>query len=180
MEAAGFLLSNFFIAIPILICRSCIWLCDFMFYNTCILFFDLFLWKVLGLNFFYYKVMIFFKIFFGLFLEFETDQASRPLAPPCPPNVARKDKEWMKVGSKWKCKISTCIITYYAKWLFTKHLKEVHGLVTEKVELERPLTSKGGPWHHDHAQMNIRILKNAMAMQRRNDQKVANCAHAKA
>jgi hypothetical protein len=30
------------------ICRSHIWLCDFMFCNTCILFFELFLCKVLG------------------------------------------------------------------------------------------------------------------------------------
>jgi len=42
--------------------------------------------------------MIFLKIFFGLGPKFETDQASQPPAPPCPPNLARKDKEWTKVG----------------------------------------------------------------------------------
>jgi hypothetical protein len=37
-----------------------------------------------------------------------------------------------------------------------------------------------GPRHQDHAKMNARILGNAMAMQRRNDQKVASHARAKA
>jgi len=71
-----------------------------MFCNTCILFFELFMCKVLGLGFFYYKVMIFFFIFLGLGPELETDQASQSLAPLCPPNMARKDKKWMKVESK--------------------------------------------------------------------------------
>jgi hypothetical protein len=65
-------------------------------------------------------------------LKFETNRASQPSAPPCPPNMARKNKEWTQVGSKWKCKVGTCIITYCAKWLLTKHLKEVHGVVAEK------------------------------------------------
>jgi hypothetical protein len=64
--------------------------------------------------------------------------------------------------------------------LFTKHLKEMHGLVAEKSKLGRPSTSAGGPRHQDHAKMNARILGNAMAVQRRNDQKVANRARAKA
>jgi hypothetical protein len=55
-----------------------------------------------------------------------------------------KDKEWTKVGSKWKCKIHICIVTYYAKWLLTKHLKEVHGLVAEKAKLGKPSTSAKG------------------------------------
>jgi hypothetical protein len=57
----------------------------------------------------------------------------------------------MKVGSKWKCKVGTCIVAYCAKWLLTKHLKEVHGLVTEKAKLGRPSTSVKGPQHQDHA-----------------------------
>ncbi len=36
------------------------------------------------------------------------------------------------------------------------------------------------PQHQDHAKMNARILGNAMAVQRRNDQKVASHARAKA
>ncbi len=56
--------------------------------------------KVLGLGFFYYKIMI---IFLGLGLKLETDQDSQPPTPFCPPNMARKDKKWMKVGWKWKC-----------------------------------------------------------------------------
>ncbi len=116
----------------------------------------------------------------GLGPELETEQASQPLALICPPNLARKDKEWTKVGSKWKCKVHNCTVTYYAKWLLTKHLKEVHSLVAEKSKPGRPSIAARGPWHQDHAKMNVRILGNAMAVQRRNDQKVANRARAKA
>jgi hypothetical protein len=119
-------------------------------------------------------------IFFGLGLKLETNQVSKPPTPPCPPNLAQKDKEWMKVGSKWKCKVSTYIVTHCAKWLLTKHLKEVHGLVVEKAKHGRPSTYVGCPQHQDHAKMNVRILRNAMAMQRQNDQKVVSCVHAKA
>jgi len=49
-------------------------------------------------------------------------------------------------------------------FVLTKHLKEVHGLVVEKVEPRRFLISKGGPQHQDHVKMNIRILGDAMAM----------------
>jgi len=44
--------------------------------------------KVLGLGFFYYKIMTYFFILFGLGPKLETDQASQPLTPPCPPNMA--------------------------------------------------------------------------------------------
>jgi hypothetical protein len=128
--------------------------------NTCILFFEL--------------------SFLGLGPELETEQASQPLAPLCPPNLVRKDKEWMKVGSKWKCKVGTCTVAYCAKWLLTKHLKEVHGLVAKKSKLGKPSTSVGGLRRQDHAKMNARILGNAMAVQRRNDQKIASRACAKA
>jgi hypothetical protein len=37
---------------------------------------------------FYYKVMTYFFIFFGLGPKLETDQTSQPPAPPCPPNMA--------------------------------------------------------------------------------------------
>jgi len=38
--------------------------------------------------------ILFFELsFFGLSSKLETDQASQPLAPPCPPNLAQKDKE---------------------------------------------------------------------------------------
>jgi len=66
-----------------------------MFCNTCILFFEL--------------------SFFGLGLELETEQAFQALRLLCPPNLARKDKEWTKVGSKWKCKVGTYSIAYCAK-----------------------------------------------------------------
>jgi hypothetical protein len=62
----------------------------------------------------------------------------------------------------------------------TKHLKEVHGLVAAKAKLGRPSTSKGGPRHQNNVKMNACILGNAMAVQKRNDQKLVNHAHAKA
>jgi hypothetical protein len=131
-----------------------------MFCNTRILFFDL--------------------SFFGLGPEVESDQAPQPLALLCPPNLAWKDKEWTKVGSKWKCKVDIYIVAYCAKWLLTQHLKEVHGLVAEKAKPGRPSIATGGPRHQDHAKMNVRILGNAMVVQRRNDQKVASRTRAKA
>jgi hypothetical protein len=75
-----------------------------------------------------------------------------------------KDKEWTKLGSKWKCKVGTCIVACCAKWLLTKHLKEVHGLVVEKAKLGRFSTFEGGLQHLDHAKMNVHILGDAMAM----------------
>jgi hypothetical protein len=93
--------------------------------------------------------------------------------------MARKDKEWMKVELKWKCKIGTCIVPYCAKWLLTKHLNEVHGLVVKKTKLRKHPIFKRGLRHQDYVKMNIRILKNAMAMQRWNDHKVDSHVHAK-
>jgi hypothetical protein len=55
----------------------------------------------------------------------------------------------------------------------------VHDLVVEKVKPKRPSISERGIWHQNHVKMNIRILGDAMAMQRRNDQKVASRARAK-
>ncbi len=52
-------------------------------------------------------------------------------------------------------------------------------MVAEKAKPRRPSTTAGGPRHQDHAKMNARILGNAMAVQRRNDQKVVSRAHAK-
>ncbi len=52
--------------------------------------------------------------------------------------------------------------------------------MAEKAKPGRPSTAVGGPRHQDHAKMNARILGNAMAVQRRNDQKVASRARAKA
>ncbi len=85
-----------------------------------------------------------------------------------------------KGESKWKCKVGICTIAYCAKWLLTKHLAQVHGLVAEKFKLGRPSTSSGGLRHQDHAKMNARILGNAMVVQRRNDQKVVSCVRANA
>jgi hypothetical protein len=118
--------------------------------------------------------------FLGLGSKLETEQASQPLALLCPPNLARKDKEWTKVGSQWKCKVGNCTVAYCAKWLLTKHLKEVHGLVVEKSKPGRPSIAAGDPRHQDHAKMNACILGNAMVVQRWNDKKVASRARANA
>ncbi len=56
----------------------------------------------------------------------------------------------------------------------------MHGLVAEKAKLGRFLTSKGGFQHRNYVKMNIRILGDAMAVQRQNDQKVASYTCAKA
>jgi len=56
----------------------------------------------------------------------------------------------------------------------------VHDLVVEKAKLGKLSTCEGSPQHQDHAKMNVRILRNAMVMQRWNDQNVMNCAHVKA
>ncbi len=52
-------------------------------------------------------------------------------------------------------------------------------MVAEKAKPGRPSTAAGGPQHQDHVKMNARILGNAMAVQRRNDQKVASRARVK-
>ncbi len=127
---------------------------------------------------FYLQSNDFFDIFWFKF-RFWNRPGFSTITPLYPPNLARKDKEWMKVGSKWKCRIGTCIVAYCAKWLLTKHLKKVHGLVAKKAKHGRPSTFVGGPQHQDHAKMHAQILGNAMAVQRQNDQKVINCIHAK-
>jgi hypothetical protein len=78
--------------------------------------------------------------------------------------MAQKDKEWMKVGSKWKCKVGTYTVTYFAKWLLTKHLKNVHGLMIKKAKLGRPSISKGSPQHQKHVKMKACILGDATAV----------------
>ncbi len=52
--------------------------------------------------------------------------------------------------------------------------------MAEKSKPGRPSTVAGGPRHQDHDKMNVRILGNAMVVQRGNDQKVASRARAKA
>jgi len=63
--------------------------------------------------------------------------------------------------------------------LLTKHLKEVHGLVTKKAKPRKPSTSAGGRQHQVHGKMKACILGNAQVVQRRNDQKVASRTRAK-
>ncbi len=75
--------------------------------------------------------------------EIEIDP-TQPLAPPCAPNIICKEKEWSKYRSKWRCKMDNYIVAYVAKWLLTKHLKEVHGLVKKKPKHGRFLTFEKG------------------------------------
>jgi len=93
--------------------------------------------------------------------------------------MAQKDKEWIKHGLEWQCKIGTCIVIYYAKQLLTKHLKEVHGLMVKKAKPRKLSTYEGSHQHQNHAKMNTRILGNAMVMEKQNDQKVVNYTYAK-
>ncbi len=56
----------------------------------------------------------------------------------------------------------------------------MHGLVVKKAKHGRPSTFERGPRHQDYVKMNIHILRNAMAVQRQNDQKVVSRICAKA
>ncbi len=56
----------------------------------------------------------------------------------------------------------------------------MHGLTAKKAKPRKFSTFKRGPQHQDHVKMNIRILGDAMVVQRWNDQEVANRVHAKA
>jgi hypothetical protein len=80
---------------------------------------------------------------------------------------------------KSKCKVGTYIVAYCAKWLLTKHLKEVHGLMVKNAKPRKLSTSKGGFQHQNHIKMNVHILGDAMVVQRKNDQKVINCVRVK-
>ncbi len=129
LEGVGIFLSKFF---------YCNTLEQFMFIRVVC---DFVIWCFAILAFYFLNFH-----FLSLGPELETEQASQPLALLCPPNLARKDKEWTKVGSKWKCKVSNYTVAYCAKWLLTKHLKEVHGLVAKKSKPGRPSTN-AGPRH---------------------------------
>jgi len=55
--------------------------------------------------------ILFFKLsFLGLGPKLEPEQASQPLAPLCPPNLARKDKEWMKVDPNGSAKLAITLL----------------------------------------------------------------------
>jgi len=58
--------------------------------------------------------------------------------------MIQKDKKWMKVRLKWKCKVGIYIVAYFVKWLLTNHLKEVHGLMAKKAKPRKLSISKRG------------------------------------
>jgi hypothetical protein len=68
------------------------------------------------------------------------------------------------LGQNGNVKLALALSQMLQKWLLTKHLKEVYGLVVKKAKLGRPSTSKGGPQCQDHVKMKIGILGNVMAM----------------
>ncbi len=51
--------------------------------------------------------------------------------------------------------------------------------MAKKVKHRKLSTFVRGPQHQDHAKINVRILGNAMVVQRQNDQKVVNHTHVK-
>jgi hypothetical protein len=75
MEGVGFFLSKFFYCNTWkpLEFAGIVFDCDFMFFNTYNLFFEFFMCKVLGLGFFYYKIITYFFIFFGLGSKLESN-----------------------------------------------------------------------------------------------------------
>jgi hypothetical protein len=115
MEGVGFIFQFFLLQYlkKIKVYNNCIWLRDLMFYNTYILLCDFFMFKVLRLNVFFH-----FKIKTYLFYSFWF-----------------KSKTWNQPGL-----LTTS--TPLSKQLLTKHLKEVHGLVSKKAKLGRPSTFK--------------------------------------
>jgi hypothetical protein len=64
-------------------------ICDFMFYNTCILFFEL--------------------SFFGLGPELESDQALQPLTLLCPPNLVRRTTNGRRLGQNGSAKLALAL-----------------------------------------------------------------------
>ncbi len=101
----------------------------------------------------------------------------KPPTPLCPLNMTKNGFKMVWNGS---VKLALTLFHICAKWLLTKHLRKVHGLMVEKVKPKRASTSQGGFRHQDHAKMNVCILGGAMAIHWHNDQKVTNHTHAKA
>jgi hypothetical protein len=91
-----------------------------------------------------------------------------------PPNHAMEDVDWVHEGSRWKCKINGCTNVYAAKWLFCQHLDNKHGLCMEVDKYGRPSIHVGGPMHQNHHVMNVQILSNPHARQKRNEKKALN------
>jgi len=88
------------------------------------------------------------------------------------PNHAIEDEDWVHERSKWKCKINGCTHTYATEWLFHQHLDNKHRLCMEVGKSCRPFIRVGGPRQQNHHAMNVRILSNPHARQKRNEKKV--------
>jgi len=73
----------------------------------------------------------------GLGSELETEQASQPLTLICPLNLAQKDKEWTKVGLKWKCKVDTCVSHTDTTMCGSLNFQELHQGYLSGVKLLR-------------------------------------------
>jgi hypothetical protein len=109
-----------------------------------------------------------FFLFFSNF-SLETSKLVENINEPIAPNVAWKDIDWLKIGSKRMCQVNTCSTSYASKSLLIQHLKLKHDLVVEKNKIVRPSTCESGPRRQDHQQMNAHVLSDAQAIQRQND-----------
>ncbi len=91
------------------------------------------------------------------------------------PNHAMEDADWVHEGSGWKCTNA-----YVAKWLFHQHLDNKHELHMEVGKSGHPFIHVGGPRQQNHHAMNIRILSNPHAKQKRNEKKAPDRVKKKA
>jgi hypothetical protein len=86
-----------------------------------------------------------------------------------PPNHAMKNVNWVHEGSRWVCNINGCTDSYAAKWLFCCHLDNKHKLHLEVGKYGCPFFRPKEPRQQDHGSMNVRILRNLHARQKKNE-----------
>jgi len=86
-----------------------------------------------------------------------------------PPNHVMEDANWVHEASKWKCKINGCTHIYVAKWLLCQHLDNKHKFCMEVGKSGCPSTRVSGPMQQNHHVMNVQILNNPHARQKKNE-----------
>jgi hypothetical protein len=62
---------------------------------------------------------------------------------------------------------------YVAKWLLRQHLDNKHRLCMEVGKSGCPFTRVGGPRQQNHHAMNVRILSNPHAKQKKNEKQLS-------
>lgn len=83
--------------------------------------------------------------------------------------ITKENIGWVKVGTRFACKVGTCIQSYLAKWLLNKHLLKDHNLAIEGRKYVCPSTCEVDPRCQDHSILNGWILSDAHAIQRWNE-----------